>query len=100
ARDDGLAQGAGAAPDVEPAQTLGRVEPAQELRRDETAPAAHIGLIRITARPGVTMVGHQNLLLLQLRTTVAYNRCVPINRPSRSRYQSSKSCSGRSSRRT
>src|SRR5262249_59506328 len=63
ARDDRVGQSAGPAPDVEPAEALGRVEPAQELPCDETAPATHIRLIGVAARPGVTMVGHQILLL-------------------------------------
>lgn len=41
-REDGLAEGARAAPHVQPAAVRRHVEPGEELARDQTAPAADV----------------------------------------------------------
>src|SRR5206468_12131060 len=82
-RDDGLGEGAGAAADVEPAQVVGQPEPADEITRDEPAPAPDVGLVGVTARPGVSALRTHGRLNLTTRAGAARDARVAERLPPR-----------------
>src|SRR5262245_13985856 len=65
--EDGLAERAGAAADVEPAAARRQRQPCQELARHQAAPATNIRLIGSTISPHALTLSHPGPLSAALR---------------------------------